>query len=165
MFFQNNVWSLLFIKYHFQIQIKHRIYDYKTISLCVMTCVCVVQCVSGGGWRGASAAFTESCRDSAVLSNPHPLPERIRAELSVLLHSRVPCRPDSKPTALHRGRQPHVWRLLEPSAAASQELQHLLSGGQHGQRGERSNYTIRRTTAEFKTHRNNTITEFCSPHT
>lgn len=98
-------------------------------------CVLCLQCIPGGGGGGATTQGTGHSGDPALLPGSHPLPECHAAELTVLLHRSVPCRGHPLTTAVHRGRQQNLQRLLERPPAASEKLQHLLPGCQHCQRG------------------------------
>lgn len=102
-------------------------------SSCFLSCV--LQCVPGGGGGGTSTQSAGDSRNPTLLPSSHSLPECHAAELAVLLHRAVPGGGHPLATAVHRGRQQDLQRLLERPSAAPEKLQHLLPGRQHRQRG------------------------------
>lgn len=103
--------------------------------LLILFSVLCLQCVPGGGGGGTSTQSTRNGRNPALLPSSHSLPECHAAKLAVLLHRSVPRSRHPLATAIHRGRQQDLQRLLERPSPASEKLQHLLPGRQHRQRG------------------------------
>lgn len=100
------------------------------------------QCLPGGGGGGGRLPQGEEKRAGLRRLFPNAqLPQRAAEQGGPpLLHGRAGPKQPPRGHALHRGRQPHVQRLLEQPAGPHQELSRLLSGRLKLQRGKNRRY-------------------------